>query len=85
MGIAVSRYHITLQWIPVGNMIVPESSATLGHADEITHGLNGDHFRIAKFSSKNDPNFVTISTELRKLVSKIVAKADVLSLPSVAP
>jgi len=58
-------------------MIVPESSATLGYAKEITHGLNGNHLEIAKFSSKNDPNFATISNELRELVSNIVAQPDV--------
>jgi hypothetical protein len=61
----------------MGKMMVPESSATLGYPNEITHGMNGDHFGIAKYSSKDDPNFVTISTELHKLVSKLVAEADV--------
>jgi hypothetical protein len=56
-------------------MIVPKASATLGYPKEIRHGLNGDHIGIAKYSSKNDPNFVTVCTELQKLVSKIVKEA----------
>jgi len=60
-------------------MIVPEFSATLGYLKEVRHGLNGDHIGIAKYSSKLDPNYGTVCTELRKLVSKIVeeSKAEV--------
>jgi len=60
-------------------MIVPEFSATLGYPKEITHGLNGDHIGIAKYRSRLDPNYGTVSTELRRLVSKIVeeSKAEV--------
>jgi len=56
-------------------MIVPETSATLRYPKEIRHGLNGDHIGITKYSSKNDPNYITVSTELQKLVSKIVKEA----------
>jgi hypothetical protein len=59
-------------------MIVPKKSATLGYPKEVTHGLNGDHLTIAKYSSKNDPNFLTITTELQKLVAKIVEEAEAL-------
>jgi len=57
-------------------MIVPETSATLGYPKEIRHGLNGDHIGIAKYRSKNDPNFVTVCTELQKLVSEIMKEAE---------
>lgn len=60
-------------------MIVPRTSATLGFPKEITHDLNGNHLGIAKYSSKKDPNFVTVSTELQKLVSKIVKEVEGLS------
>jgi hypothetical protein len=52
-------------------MIVPERSATLGYPKEIRHGLDGDHFGIAKYSSKDDPNYLTVSTELHELITKI--------------
>ena len=52
-------------------MIVPERSATLGYPKEIRHGLDGDHFGIAKYSSKNDPNYLTVSAELHELITKI--------------
>jgi hypothetical protein len=52
-------------------MIVPERSATLGYPKEIRHGLNGDHFGIAKYSSKNDPNYLTVSIELHELITTI--------------
>ena len=57
-------------------MIVPMRSATLGYPQEIRHGLNGDHLTIAKYKSKNDPNYVTVSEELKTLVKKIVEKAE---------
>jgi len=57
-------------------MIVPQTSATLGYPKEIRHGLNGDHLGIAKYSSKADPNYLTVSTELQKLVCKIVQDAS---------
>jgi len=52
-------------------MIVPQPSATLGYPKEIRHGLDGDHFGIAKYSSKDDPNYLTVSTELHELITKI--------------
>ena len=66
-------------------MIVPETSATLGYPKEVRHGLNGDHLGIAKYRSKNDPNYGTVSTELQKLVSKIVKEATASRTPSEAP
>jgi len=66
-------------------MIVPEFSATLGYPKEIRHGLNGDHIGIAKYSSKLDPNYGTVSTELRKLVSKIVEESKAEALQQKAP
>ena len=55
----------------MGEMIVPEQSATLGYPKEIRHGLNGDHIGLAKYRSKKDPNYVTVSTELHELITKI--------------
>ena len=51
-------------------MIVPERSATLGYPKEIRHGLDGDHIGIAKYSSKDDPNYLTVSAELHELITK---------------
>jgi hypothetical protein len=59
-------------------MIVPKKSATLGYPKEARHGLNGDHLSIAKYSSKDDPNFQTVTIELQKLVAKIVEEAETL-------
>ena len=55
----------------MGRMIVPEQSAMLGYPKEMRHGLNGDHIGIAKYSFKNDPNYLCIFTELHELVIKI--------------
>lgn len=61
----------------MGKMIVPEHSATLGYPKEIRHGLNGDHIGIAKYLSKNDPNYLTVSGELQELVTKIRKEMEV--------
>jgi len=73
---------LILQWIPAGAMVVPEYSATLDYPGEIRVGLNGNHLTIAKYSSKRDPNFITVTTELHKLVMKIVNEADGLPAAS---
>jgi hypothetical protein len=55
----------------MGKLIVPERYATLGYPKEIKHGLNGDHFGIAKYQSKNDPNYIIVSTELHELITDL--------------
>jgi hypothetical protein len=52
-------------------MIVPKESATLRYPKEVIHGLNGNHLTITKFASKEDPNFLTVTTELRKVIAEI--------------
>jgi hypothetical protein len=66
-------------------MIVPKNSATLGYPKEVIHGLNGNHLTITKFSSKEDPNFLTVSTELRKLVAEIDRETEALKRELTTP
>ena len=78
MGNPFQLPRLILQWIPAGKMIVPEVSATLGYPGESRHGLNGNHLTITKYSSKKDPDFATIATELHKLVTAIVNEPEAL-------
>jgi hypothetical protein len=64
------------QWIPAGTMVVSEFSATLEYPGELKAALNGNHLTIAKYSSKRDPNFITVATTLHKLVIEIVDEAE---------
>ena len=66
-------------------MIVPERFATLGYPKEIKHGLNGDHVGIAKYSSKNDPNYLTVSIELHELITKIRKETEALQRAEETP
>jgi hypothetical protein len=59
-------------------MIVPKPSATLGYPKEVIHGLNGNHLTITKFGSKEDPNFITVTTELRKVIAEIDKEAEAM-------
>jgi len=59
-------------------MVVPEFSATLEYPGESRAGLNGNHLTIAKYSSKRDPNFVTVVTTLHKLVTEMANEAKAL-------
>ena len=56
-------------------MVVPESSARLEYP-AFSLGLNGNHFTIAKYSSRKDPNFVKLATKLGALVESIVKEAE---------
>jgi hypothetical protein len=78
MGNSFQMSRLILQWIPAGRMVVPKFSATLEYPGEIRVGLNGNHLTIAKYSSKREPNFVTIATTLQKLVTDIVDEAQAL-------
>jgi hypothetical protein len=66
-------------------MIVPKESATLRYPKEVIHGLNGNHLTITKFSSKEDPSFLTVTTELRKLITELDRDAESLKRESNAP
>ena len=56
----------------MSQVIVPKDSATLGFPGERTSALNGNHLEIAKYSSKEDDNFVRVSGNIARLVQKIV-------------
>jgi hypothetical protein len=60
-------------------MVVPEYSATMEYPGMLKAGLNGNHLTIARYSSRRDPNFITVSTELHKLISEIIKETAVPS------
>ena len=47
---------------------MPEDSAGLDGVKRL--GLDADHFRINKFSSIDDPNYVTVLQQLREMIQK---------------
>lgn len=59
-------------------MIVHKDSATLGLPNEKSSGLNGNHMEIAKYPSKNHDNYVRVSGNIGKMVSKIREDATIV-------
>jgi len=49
---------------------VPKDSGTLGFPGERTAPLNGDHLQIAKYSSRNDDNYIKVAGNIKRLVKK---------------
>jgi len=47
----------------------------MGLGNEKTVSLNGNHIEITKYASKNHDNFVRVSGNIRKIVTKIVEEA----------
>lgn len=55
----------------MSQVIVPKDSATLGLPREKVSALNGNHMEIAKYSSKQDDNFIRVSGNIARLVDKV--------------
>jgi hypothetical protein len=51
--------------------IVPKTSAVLGHPDEDSSPLNGNHIEIVKYASPRDPNYRTMSWKLSQIVKRV--------------
>ena len=66
-GVGVSLTYSLL----MAQVIVPKYSATLGFPDEKISPLNGNHLEIAKYSSKQDNNFIRVSKHIARLVQKL--------------
>lgn len=50
-------------------MVVEKDSATLGHREEISKGLQADHHTVCKFDSTGNANYISVRNALKSLVS----------------
>jgi hypothetical protein len=67
-------FYVPESCLTVLQVIVPEFSATLGFAAEVRVPLNGDHFSIVKYASKEDNNYRIVSGTLAGLVRAALNK-----------
>ena len=50
-------------------MILEKDSSILGYPGEISQPLDADHHDVCKFSSQSDPNYKSVRSVLKTLVS----------------
>ena len=51
-------------------LILQKDSSTLGYPREISNPLDADHQTVSRYSSKQDPNYISVRDILRYLVAK---------------
>lgn len=62
-----------------GMQIVPQESATLPGYPLI--GIHNDHMSMCKFSETDDPGFVAMSGELRRMAKRITQVPRIMTIP----
>ncbi|KAF7529454.1 hypothetical protein G7054_g9838 [Neopestalotiopsis clavispora] len=66
-------------------MIVDQDSSVLGYPGEVTRGLSADHHTICKYTSREDPNYITVRDCLRSQVARLVPLSQGSSEASTTP
>lgn len=69
---------------PVKTQVLNEDSSTLGFPGEITKSLDADHHGVCKYSSRQDPNYVSVRKMLKHLVDVFQIKKPSASRSSLA-
>lgn len=55
---------------PMKLMVLEKESSILGYPKEISRALNADHHTVCKYSSPEDPNYVSVCNLLKSLVER---------------
>lgn len=55
---------------PKKMMVLEKDSSILGYPDEISKPLNADHHNVCKFTSQQDPNYVSVRNALKSLLTR---------------
>lgn len=55
---------------PIKMMVLEKESSILGYPKEISRALNADHHTVCKYSSPEDPNYVSVCNLLKSLVER---------------
>ena len=61
-------------------MIVSKDSALLGYPEEKSIPLDADHHEVCKYSSKDDPNYRSVVSVLKTVISPFVDEGGLLSV-----
>jgi hypothetical protein len=60
-------------------MVVEKDSSVLGYPGEISKPLDADHHGVCKYSSPDDPRYITVRNVLKSLVGKMKPKGKMFS------
>jgi hypothetical protein len=52
-------------------MVLEKGSSILGYPGEISKSLNADHHDVCKYTSPEDPNYVSVRNALQTLVKSL--------------
>jgi hypothetical protein len=55
-------------------MVLEKDSSILGYPGEISKPLNADHHDVCKYTSADDPNYVSVRNALQSLVGRFRSK-----------
>lgn len=65
-------------------MVLEKDSSVLGYPGEVSKALDADHHSVCKYTSPQDPNYITVRNVLKSLVSKIVLKDNAQNKPDLS-
>lgn len=57
-------------------MVLEKDSSVLGYPGEISRPLNANHHDLCKYSSPQDPNYVSVRNTMRSLIGRLSPKND---------
>lgn len=56
---------------PISLLVVEKQTAVLGYPGEVSAPLDADHHNVCKFTSKSDPNYLSVVRALRDVIESI--------------
>ena len=59
---------------PVQLLVLDKDSSVLGYPREVSRALKADHHDVCKYSSQDDPNYVSVRNALKSLVNRFMSK-----------
>ncbi|KAL8916035.1 MAG: hypothetical protein Q9208_008736 [Pyrenodesmia sp. 3 TL-2023] len=68
---------------PKKMMVLEKDSSILGYPNEVSKPLDADHHNVCKYSSQEDPNYVSVRNALRSVLGR-VSKLETVPHASVA-
>ncbi|MCJ1438602.1 hypothetical protein MMC27_007992 [Xylographa pallens] len=70
--LAIFSFFETFETVigPAKMMVLEKESSILGYPDEISKPLNADHHDVCKFTSRNDPNYLSVRNALCYLLKQ---------------
>lgn len=57
-------------------MVLEKDSSVLGYPGEISKPLDADHHSVCKYTSPDDPRYITVRNVLKTLISAAKSKGD---------